>query len=167
MALCIRPVFSNQFALGPLPKTAMPLRTRILKAGLAYFALVFAPGFLLGTVRVPFLVPHLGVWVAELLEMPVMFVVILLSARFVVRRFELPASAAVRLTVGIISLALLVGAELSLAVALQGQPLGQYIASRDPVSGGVYIAMLMLYAAMPLIHARAHGARLFSGNERA
>ena len=55
---------------------------KILKAGAAYFGLVFGAGFLLGCIRVPFLVPHLGARVAELLEMPVQFVVIVFAARY-------------------------------------------------------------------------------------
>lgn len=44
---------------------------QIFKSGVAYFGLVFGAGFLLGCIRVPFLVPRLGARVAELLEMPV------------------------------------------------------------------------------------------------
>lgn len=130
------------------------------RAGLAYFALVFAAGFVLGAIRVPLLVPRLGVRIAELLEMPVMFVVIVLAARYVVRRFALPPGARVRLTVGVVALALLVAAEVSLALAIQSQSLAQYIAGRDPVSGGVYLVMLGLFAAMPLMAGgplRVHG----------
>jgi hypothetical protein len=127
---------------------------RTAKAGTTYFALVFGAGFLMGMIRVPVLVPRLGARVAELLEMPIMFVVIMLSARFVVSRFALPPTVAARLTTGVMALALLAAAELSLAVALQGQSLGQYIVSRDPVSGGVYLAMLGVYALMPLILVR-------------
>lgn len=123
-------------------------------AALSYVALVFGAGFLLGVIRVPLLVPRLGVRTAELLEMPVMFVVIVVAARFVVRRFALPPSAGVRLGVGVMALVLLVAAELLLALAVQNQSLDQYIASRDPVSGGVYLAMLVLFAAMPLILSR-------------
>ena len=43
--------------------------------------------------RVPFLVPLLGVRVAEFVEMPLMFVVILLAAQFVVARFALESAA--------------------------------------------------------------------------
>ena len=127
---------------------------QIVKAGLAYFALVMGVGFLLGMVRVPFLVPRLGERMAELIEMPVMFVVIGLSARFVVTRFALPPTASVRLQVGFVALALAVCAELLLAVALQGQSVRAYIASRDPVPGSVYLVMLGLFAFMPLILAR-------------
>ena len=57
------------------------LATRTIKAGMTYFALVFGAGFLLGSIRVPFLVPRLGERAAELIEMPFMFVAIVVSAR--------------------------------------------------------------------------------------
>lgn len=120
-----------------------------LLAALSYFAIVFGAGFVLGAIRVPLLVPRLGVRMAELIEMPVMGVIIVLAARFIVRRFQLPTTAAVRLAVGGAALALLVAAELLLTVALQGQTVSAYIASRDPVSGSVYLLMLGVFALMP------------------
>ena len=132
---------------------------RDIKAGFVYFAMVFGVGFVLGAIRVPLLVPRLGARVAELLEMPLMLVVVVLAARFIVRRFALPPTLQARLTTGAVALALLLGAEFLLAVALQGRSVGQYLASRDPVSGGVYLVLLLLFAAMPLLLARqrSHG----------
>ena len=121
------------------------------KPAVRYFALVLGTGFVLGTIRVPFLVPRLGERYAELLEMPFMFGAILLAARHVVRRFALSPSLPVRLQVGFAALAMSVLAELLLATWLQGRSLGQFIASRDPVSGSVYLAMLLLFALMPAI----------------
>jgi hypothetical protein len=132
---------------------------RIALAGAAYFALVFGAGFILGSIRVPFLVPRLGERVAELIEMPFMFFVVLFSARFIIRRFALPTATSVRLSVGLVALSLLLAAELLLAVALQSQSLGEYIGSRDRVSGSVYLAMLVLFCVMPLILARVQLAR--------
>jgi hypothetical protein len=134
----------------------LPIRT--IKAGLAYFALVFGAGFVLGSIRVPFLVPRLGERVAELAEMPFMFVAILVSARYVTRRFSLPDSVVARLGAGLLALGLLVAAEVLLAVALQDRALAEYVASRDPVSGIVYLAMLALFAVMPLVLARSASA---------
>ena len=122
----------------------------ILKAAALYFGFVFGAGFLLGTIRVPLLAPRLGVRYAELLEMPLMFVAILLAARYIVRRFEL-LTTLMRLRVGVLALAMIVLAELLLAAVLQGRSVGEYIASRDPVSGSVYLAMLLLLALMPAI----------------
>ncbi len=125
---------------------------------MTYFALVFGAGFVLGSLRVPFLVPRLGERAAELIEMPFMFVVLWMSARFIIKRYSLPANVSARLGAGFVALGLLVAAEVLLAVALQERTLGEYVASRDPVSGSVYLAMLALLAVMPLGLARVASA---------
>jgi hypothetical protein len=127
---------------------------RTFKAGASYFAWVFAAGFALGAIRVPLLVPRLGVRVAELVEMPVMFLVMLFAARWVVRHFALPPKSVVRLGAGMTALGLLLMAEFSLVLWLQGMTLAQYFATRDPVSGSVYAAMLVMFALMPLLVGR-------------
>jgi hypothetical protein len=128
----------------------------ILGSGAAYFGIVFAAGFVLGSIRVPWLVPCLGVRYAELIEMPFMLVAMTLAAGFVVRRWSLPATAAVRLGVGAVALGLLVATELSLAWVFQGLSPARYVASRDPVSGGVFAAMLVVFALLPLAIGRRH-----------
>ncbi|MFN3543620.1 MAG: hypothetical protein ACK4UX_02065 [Thiobacillus sp.] len=127
---------------------------RTIKAGMAYFFLTFGAGFIMGTIRVPFLAPRFGERVAERIEMPFMLIVIVLAARFITKRFALPATVPVRLTAGFLALGLLIAAELLLAVALQDRSLGEFVSSRDPVSGSVYLAMLALFAAMPLVITR-------------
>jgi hypothetical protein len=127
---------------------------RILKAGLLYFALVFGAGFVLGTIRTFWVVPSLGVRKAELLESPIMLLVTIFAARFVVRRGSLPHAVASRLGTGIIALGILIAAELGLALWLRGLSIREYIASRDPVAGAVYLGLLVLFALMPLLVAR-------------
>lgn len=122
---------------------------RSLRAGLSYYALVFGAGFVFGAVRVGWLVPRLGVRTAELLEMPLMLLVIVAAARWVVQRFALPAGSSARWIAGGLALALLVVSELLLAALLGGQSPAAYIAGRDPVSGTVYLLMLVVFAAMP------------------
>jgi len=133
--------------------------TQPIKAGLAYFALVFGAGFVLGALRVSILVPRFGERIAELSEMPLMFAVIWIAARFVMGRFTVPLSIVARLGTGLLALALLLAAELLLAVVLQERSLADYVASRDPVSGSVYLAMLVLFALMPAFLGRAAKAR--------
>ncbi len=127
----------------------------VLRAGASYFALVFGAGFVLGSIRILFLVPRLGERVAELLEAPIMLVVIFFASRYVVRRFALAARAS--LAVGLLALLLLLAAEFLLAVAVSNQSVSGYIASRDPVSGSVYLAALVVYAVLPWLHARKGG----------
>lgn len=124
-----------------------------LVSAVRYFGLVFGAGFLLGTIRVPILVPRMGERFAELVEMPVMLAAIYFASRRVSRR-AVHRSPRAWLGVGVIALVLLVAAELGLAAVLQGRTLTEYVASRDPVSGTVYLAMLGVYAAMPWLQAR-------------
>ena len=114
-----------------------------------YFALVLGTGFVLGIFRVPFLVPRIGERWAELAEMPIMAAAIFLSAGYILRRFPEVDSPRRALIVGFLALALLICAELGLAVLLQSQTLAEYIASRDKVSGSVYLVMLLVFALMP------------------
>jgi hypothetical protein len=130
----------------------------VTKAGAVYFAGVFGAGVVLGAVRVPLLVPRLGARMAELIEMPLMFCAIVFCARWIVRRFALPPTPAARLGVGVLALALLLLAEFTLVLWLQGATLDGYLASRDPVSGSVYAAMLIVFAAMPLCVGRSRAA---------
>ncbi len=148
----------NSRSRGADERVMSTLPTRTIKAGMTYFALVFGAGFVLGSIRVPFLVPRLGERVAELLEMPFMFVAVVVAARFITRRFALPANVLARLGAGFLALVLLLAAEVLLAVALQDRTLGEYVASRDPVSGSVYLAMLGLFALMPLVLTRVASA---------
>ncbi len=133
-----------------------------IRAGLAYFGLVFGAGFVLGALRIPFLVPRLGERLAELVEMPIMFAVIVAAARFVTRRFGVGPSVPARLATGLLALGLLLAAELLLTLAVSGRSPAEYVASRDPVSGSVYLAMLAVFAVMPLLVGRtqppSHGS---------
>jgi hypothetical protein len=130
---------------------------QILKAALLYFAIVFGVGFLLGTIRTLFLVPRLGARAAELLEMPVMLVVIVVTARVAVRSRSVPSTKSARLAVGCIGLILMLAAEFGFVLWLRGISIGQYLAIRDCVAGSLYYAMLVVFALMPLWVAQANG----------
>lgn len=120
-----------------------------MRAGLVYFLMVMGTGFVLGAIRVPLLVPRLGVRWAELAEMPVMAAVIFRAAGYILQRFPEVRSSGRSVAAGLLALALLVCAELSLTVALQDQSVASFIAGRDRVSGTVYLAMLVVYGLMP------------------
>jgi len=127
---------------------------QILKAGVVYFALVFGAGFVLGPIRILWGVPRFGERMAELMETPIMFVIIILAARWIVRRLAVPSTPSSRLGMGCFALGLLLVAEFTLVLWLQGLSISDYLASRDPVSGTVYYAMLGVFAVMPLLVAR-------------
>ena len=127
---------------------------QILKAGVLYFALVFGAGFVLGPIRILWAVPRFGQRTAELMEPPIMLVVIILAARWIARRLTVPPTPSRRLGVGLVGLGLLLVAEFTVVLWLRGLTIGEYLASRDPVSGTVYVVMLGIFAVMPLLVAR-------------
>ncbi|RJP86291.1 MAG: hypothetical protein C4518_14305 [Desulfobacteraceae bacterium] len=124
---------------------------KIFKAGILYFICVFGAGFILGPIRLFFVVPRLGTRMAELMEMPIMIAVMIVAARWIVRRFSVPQALCDRLGMGIVALCLLLTAEFSLVLALQGISITEYLATRDPVSGTAYYLSLGLFALMPLL----------------
>jgi hypothetical protein len=127
---------------------------QILKAGLLYFAIVFGAGFLLGPIRLFWAVPRFGTRVSELMEAPIMLVVIVVTSRWIIGRLAIPAKTSNRLGMGIVALALLIVAELTLVMWLRGLSVREYLANRDPLSGTVYYLTLLLFAVMPLLSAK-------------
>jgi hypothetical protein len=130
------------------------LKMKILKGGLLYFALVFGAGFALGMIRVLWLVPRVGTRSAEVMEAPVMFVAVIVAARWVVRRVSLPPTMAMRLGVGFIALGFLLATEFTVVLGIRGITINEYFIGRDPVAEGVYVAMLGVFAIMPLLVCR-------------
>ncbi len=123
---------------------------QVLKAGLFYFALVFGAGFVLGPIRILWAVPRFGMRMAELMEAPIMFVVTIFAARWIVRHLALPPTVSIRLGMGSIALGLMVVAEFAFVLRLRGLSISEYPATRDPVSGTVYYLMLAVFGMMPL-----------------
>lgn len=130
---------------------------KFLKAGVMYFVLVFGVGFVLGTIRLLWIVPKFGTRLAELMEAPFMLIDTIASARWVVRRLAVPPGISSRLVMGMIALGLLLALESTLVLWLQGLTIRESFANRDPVSGTVYFAMLGVFAVMPLFVARRRG----------
>jgi len=123
----------------------------ILKAGAAYFGLIFGAGFIFGTIRSLSIVPRFGTRAAELMEMPLMLLVIVFGAKWVVRKFEIPRTVRDRLKVGWLALSLVLLLEFTLVLKLRDMTLTEYFRELDPVSGTVYYLMLMVFALMPLL----------------
>jgi hypothetical protein len=127
---------------------------QIVLTAVLYFVAVFGTGFVLGAIRVTLVVPRIGERYAELAEMPLMLVAVFVAAGHVVRRFSNAFPAGALPVVGGLALALLLVAELLLAVVSAPGTVREYLLSRDPVSGSVYIGMLVLFAAMPWLRRR-------------
>ena len=123
---------------------------KTLKAGVLYFIITFGAGFILGPIRILWVAPHFGTRMAELIEMPVMLIVIFYSARWVVRYFKIQPAVTIRLGIGCLALGLMLITEFTFVLWLRGLTISDYLSSRDPVSGTVYCTSLVVFALMPV-----------------
>lgn len=137
--------------LAPEPKVDYEFSMRAVKGGILYFVVVFGTGFLLGPIRIFWVVPRLGARTAELLEAPIMLAVSIAAARWIVRWLAVPPRVSGRLGMGLIALALMLVAEFSLVLRLRGISIREYMATRDPVSGTVYYLTLAVFAILPMM----------------
>lgn len=121
------------------------------RAAMAYFALVFAAGVLLGTLRTLAVAPVLGEAGAVLLELPVMLAVCWASAGLVLRRITLGPGLYPRLAMGAIAFALLLAAELLLARVAFGRSLSAHLAQFATLPGALGLAGQLAFAAIPAL----------------
>ena len=122
-----------------------------LRAGILYFLAVFGAGLLLGTVRMLWVAPRIGARAAELLEMPVMLTVMVISAWLIVRRMHVPAAPRFRLAMGVLALGCMLLAEFTVVLELRGLTLADYFETFDPVTGRLFYLLLGLSALLPLL----------------
>jgi len=129
---------------------------RPVLAGIAYWAMVFALGFVLGTLRVLWLAPALGLVAATVIELPVMLAASWWAARWLLRRFAIRTGGAA-LAMGALAFVLLMAAELALGVAAFGQTPAQWLAGLAEPQGALGLAGQVVFALMPWLAVRRRG----------
>jgi hypothetical protein len=123
---------------------------------MAYFALVFALGFVLGTVRTLLLrdASGDGRLLAVLIELPIMLGASWFLCRTVVRRFAVAPTVAARALMGGIAIALLMLAEFGIGALLAGRTPGEHLALYREASYALGLAAQIAFAFMPLLQRR-------------
>ena len=122
-----------------------------IKAGILYFAIVFAAGFLLGTLRVFILLPLTGEFAAVALELPVMLVISWLACRKLISRFSVPATTEPRLVMGALAFGLLLLAEVGLSGFAFNRSVAEYFALLQTAPGLLGLAGQIAFAFIPLL----------------
>ena len=129
---------------------------RTLKEGVIYFLLVFAVGWILGPIRELWAVPHFGRMAASLSEAVIMLIAMMVAARWVIRRFEVPQTlSSATLSIGLIAIGLLFPAEIAGVVWVRGLSLREYLASFVTGPGVISLLMFLVFGAMPTLVTRA------------
>jgi hypothetical protein len=108
---------------------------RALKAGVIYFLLVFALGWALGPIRELWAVPRFGRLTVLLFEAVIMLIAMIISARWVMRRFEVHQTLGSTTLMGLVALGILVPAEIAGVLWVRGLSLREYLARPRPRAG--------------------------------
>src|SRR5262245_37155954 len=118
----------------------------LLKPAATYAGIVFGVGCGLGAIRVLFIAPRLGARIAELVEMPLMLGASVLAARWILGHFSARITRASSASaLGVIALAMLLGAEAVLGMSTQRTLSLKVLLNPDPVSGTAYYVSLTLF----------------------
>lgn len=133
--------------------------TVALKAGTAYFAVVYAIGFLLGTVRVLLLAPLAGETAAVLFEAPLMLLVSWMAARWSSRTFSVPAKLPPRIVMGGFALVLLILGELAVSTFVFERSLEGTVAAYRAPAGFLGLLAQLIFALLPIAQAILYGDR--------
>ena len=125
---------------------------RALSAAAIYFIIVFAVGLVLGPARVLWLEPWLGRTLAVLCEAPFLVLAMWFGARWATAWAKLEPGWWLRLMMGVVALSMQQVADLAVGFGLRGMTLSDQFAYFS-TPGLIYVATLILFAAMPLIRA--------------
>jgi hypothetical protein len=131
---------------------------RAANAGLAYFGVVFAAGFVLGTLRVLLVVPWLDEFYAVLLELPVILTVSWIACCWLIRRFDVSAAVSARLVMGGLAFASLMFAEIGVSVFGFGRTLSAHWDAYRQLPALIGLAGQIAFAIFPVIQ-QANGSR--------
>ena len=122
-----------------------------IRAGVSYFAIVFAIGFVLGTVRVLLLVPRLGETGGVLVELPVMLSTSWFVCGWLLGRFSVPREWRHRLAMGGVAFLLLMVAEFGLSVFAFGRSVAEHLGTYRSWGAALGLAAQVAFAAFPLV----------------
>lgn len=124
---------------------------RSIRAGAVYFALVFAIGFVFGTIRQLILVPYVGELGGVIIEAPLMLGASYLIARWVISTWAVATEMGQRLQMGMTALVLLLATEAILSNLLRGRTFEQWLGHFATAQGVLSLVLFLFFAAMPLI----------------
>jgi hypothetical protein len=127
---------------------------RALIAATVYFFILFALGFVLGTIRVLFVAPRIGVLSATLAEVPLMLIAAHLMCRWAIRRWQVPTTLSARGAMALWFLMLLGMFETLVGVALFGLTLAGTWTGLATPAGLMGLIAQTIAALLPLVVGR-------------
>ena len=126
-----------------------------LKAGAVYFAIVFAAGSVLGTLRFLIVRPAVGETAAVLIELPIMLAISWFTCAWITRRCAVSSHPGARAFMGAAAFLLLMAAEFALSASVFGRSMSEFAASLATAAGMIGLAGQIAFATFPLLQITA------------
>jgi hypothetical protein len=132
---------------------------RVVEAASAYFAAVFALGFVLGTLRVVYAAPAVGEFAATSLEVPLMLTASWVLCGVVLRHWVVPSAPSIRLFMGAVAFMLLISSEIYFATELFDRDVSEQLRTMTTGAGVIGLISQLIFAAFPVLRAWPHAGR--------
>jgi hypothetical protein len=126
---------------------------RAIAAGCTYALIMFMVGFVVGTLRLLVLAPHLGATWAVELEVPVMLIVSWYQSRWSARKLDVVEAWESRALMGFVAFVILMVAELGVSIWIFDQSLAAHFAAYGSAAGAIGLAAQLTVATFPLLQA--------------
>lgn len=123
-------------------------------AGIAYFLIVFATGFLFGIIRTIFVELYIGEIWAVLVEIPIILTLSWFISVVVVRRTGVPAKLLDRLVMGTVAFTCLVSGEIAISVGLRGITIIQHFQLYENMPALFGLVGQIIFGLIPTIQIR-------------
>ena len=130
-----------------------------IRAGVLYFLLVFAVGFVLGAARTLVVAPRVGEIYAVLIELPLILCAAWFISGRLVRKFSIASHLSARAIMGSVAFVLLLIAELLLSVWLFGSSVDTHLDGRRSAHGAIGLLGQVIFACLPAIQLVQPGRR--------
>lgn len=122
-----------------------------LKAGLGYFAIVFAVAFAVGTLRVLVLAPRLGGMLAVAMELPVILVVSWITCRWITVRLRVPLERRPMLVMGGFAFLVLMAVETIVGITGFGRSIDQILTAYGTLEGILGLLGQLAFGVIPVL----------------
>jgi hypothetical protein len=120
-----------------------------------YFLMLFALGFVLGTIRVIIVAPRIGVLAATFAEVPVMLTAAYFASRWTIRRWHVPHAPTIRWAMLLWFLMLLFLFETLLGALLFGRTMAEQWAALATPAGLLGLSAQTIAALLPVFVGKA------------
>jgi hypothetical protein len=137
---------------------------RIIVAGIVYGLICLATGALLGPLRVLFLEPRLGLFVARLLEAPALLIAMFFASRFVVSMFGLRVRYYALLAVGLLAFCVVPAIDFFVGRMVRNVSIEEQISAFSSAPGLVYGVLLLALIVMPTVSTAIGDKKVMPGS---